>query len=76
MNKFDFIALDYKLKHAKSKKAVIDSYPELRGKTIKEVLDLIAVNIMVVTGKSLEEQKRNRLVKQKLMLRTNLPKKK
>ena len=69
MTKFDFIALDYKLKHAKSKKAVIDTYPELRGKTIQKVLGLIAVNTMVVTGKSLEEQKRNRLIKRKHMLR-------
>ena len=69
MTKFDFIALDYKLKHARSKKAVIDSYPELRGKTIKEVLHLITVNIMVVTGKSLEEQKRNKLVRQRILLR-------
>jgi hypothetical protein len=61
MNQTDFIALEYKLRHAKSKKAVIESYPELKGKTISQVNGLIAVSIFIRTGKDLREQAKCRL---------------
>ena len=57
----DFVALDYKLKHAKSKKAVLESYPDLKGKTVKQVLGMILVNTMIITGKDFKKQKQSGL---------------
>lgn len=57
----DFVALDYKLKHAKSKKAVLESYPDLKGKTVKQVLGIIMVNTMITTGKDFKKQRQSRL---------------
>jgi hypothetical protein len=65
----DLVGLSYKLKHTRSKKAVINSYPELKGKTIKEVEGLIAVNTMITTGKSLKEQKETRQRRQYFLLK-------
>jgi hypothetical protein len=68
MKPSDFIALDFKLKHAISKKAVIATYPELKEKTIAQVQKLIMVNTMITTGKSIKEQQRNRLIRKKWLL--------
>jgi hypothetical protein len=56
MKQSDLIALDFKLKHARSKKKIIDLYPELRGKTVPQVIKLIQVNTMILTGKSFKQQ--------------------
>jgi hypothetical protein len=61
MKPSDFVGLEYRLKHARSKKAVIDNYPELKGKTIQDVKNLIMVNTMVTTGKSMDEQRQNKI---------------
>ena len=61
MKPSDFVGLEYRLKHTTSKKAVIDSYPELKGKTIREVKNLIMVNTMVMTGKSMDEQRKTKM---------------
>jgi hypothetical protein len=58
MKQSELIALDYRLKHAKSKKAVLKAYRELIGKTVSQVRGVIAVNIMLMTGKDLKEQSR------------------
>lgn len=64
MTKFDFIGLEYKLKHAltnKNKRIIIDSYPDLKGKSLQKVKKLIAVNKMLMTGKSLAQQKKENI---------------
>jgi hypothetical protein len=68
MKPSDLVGLDYKMKHAKSKKAVIKTYPELEDKTIAQVQGLISVNTMILTGKDFKEQKRNRLRKKSAIL--------
>jgi hypothetical protein len=68
MKSSDLIALDYRLKHAKSKKAVLKMHPELTGKTVSQVRGLILVNIMLMTGKDLKEQKQNGLRKKLAMM--------
>lgn len=69
MNQTDFIGLEYRLRHARSKKGVIDSYPELKGKTIKEVMGLIATNTMIMTGKDFEEQREDQARKRYFLLK-------
>jgi hypothetical protein len=61
MKPSDFVGLEYRLKHAQSKKAVIDGYQELKGKTIQEVKHLIMVNTMIMTGKSMDEQRQTKM---------------
>ena len=61
MKPSDFSGLEYRLKHTTSKKAVIDSYPELKGKAIQDVKNLIMVNTMVLTGKSMGEQRQTKI---------------
>jgi hypothetical protein len=70
MKPSDFSGLEYRLKHTTSKKAVIDSYPELKGKTIQDVKNLIMVNTMVMTGKSMDEQRQTKM-KQFFAIRRN-----
>jgi hypothetical protein len=68
MKPSELIALDYRLKHAKSKKVVLEKYSELTKKTVSQVKGLISVNIMLMTGKDLKEQKQNGLRKKLAML--------
>lgn len=68
MKSSDLIALDYRLKHAKSKKTVLKLYPDLAKKTIAQVRGLILVNIMLMTGKDLKKQKQNGLRKRLAMM--------
>jgi hypothetical protein len=68
MKSSELIALEYRLKHAKSKRAVLKKYPELAGKTVSQVKGVISVNIMLMTGKDLKTQKQNGLRKRLAMI--------
>ena len=61
MNPSEFVSLKYKLSHAKTKeqrRAVIDSYPDLKGRSVKAVKDLLQAHVWVTTGDDFKEQKR------------------
>jgi hypothetical protein len=55
MKPSDLTAIAYRLRHsttAKAKREIINSYPELKGKTIKSVLSLIRVQEEFIQGKT------------------------
>lgn len=64
MTRYDFIALECLLKHAKKRsfmKGIINRFPELKGKSVEDVKWLIMTNRMLMTGESFETQRRKRL---------------
>jgi hypothetical protein len=59
----EFVALKYRLDHAKTseqKRLVIDNYPDLKGKSIKDVIGMIQAHTWVTTGVDFKEQKKRK----------------
>ncbi len=67
MEKSDLAALDYKFKHARSKRKVIDEYPELRKKSVSQIKGILMVNMMIKTGLDMEKRKRLRKLAAKII---------
>ena len=66
MDKYTLVNLGVRLSHARTtaqKRAVIDSFPELEGKSIEEIRSLLLVNESIVTGKTMKQIERNRELK-------------